>query len=609
MHIKKIIPTVFGALLALGLPSDVHAQTRFNKIVVFGDSLSDGGTYTNIIKSLNPPGASQVPRFKFTTNPGNVWVENLAQRFGLSLTPNALDGGTNYAEGGARVALSNPSQPGFSQTPVSVQIDRYLAGSGAFDTHTIVTIQAGANDIFLGGPSAIGPAAEALVQQLTRLQQAGASNIILVNVPDIGSTPAFGFGAAGAANPGTQASVNFNGAVRQGLQQLNGHILFFDSFTLFREVLANPSAYGIRTVTAVACTTPSSGQCTPATTVPDGAETYLFADSVHPATAGHRILSDAVIAQLLAPSQISLLPLSVQSAIRGQQLAYDHRLYPNGGHAARTFEWYGSASYAPYKIDSSGQLNAIDATNKAVIVGADYQLSETDGLGAVLSYTGADIGFGNNSGSFETKLTAVDAYGRSSFGPLYAYVSGAYGRFDLDSIRRNIALNTAARVESGETSGDAITLKLGTGYDFPLESWVAGPVVSLNYERINVDGYAENGMSSTQLTYGSQRLSQLTGSIGLQARLADRSATWSPYVRLSYDYDFTHNERTVSIASQTSVYPFQGTAFLPARGSLRLTGGVTRKVFKNLAITVNATSILSQSQVSGWGMAAGIKLF
>ena len=410
IHIKQMTRALWGGLLTLWLASAAQAQTQFNKIVVFGDSLSDGGAYTNIIKSLNVAGASQVPRFKFTTNPGNVWVENLAQRFGLSLTPNALDGGTNYAEGGARVTLPNPSQPGFSQTAVSVQIDRYLSSGGTFDKPSIVTLLAGANDIFQSGPAGIPAAVQALVQQVARLQQAGASNIVLVNIPDIGTTPAFGFGAGGAANPGTQLSVSFNTALRQGLQQLGGKVLFVDAFTVFREAVANPNAYGIRTVNAVACTTPTSGQCTPATTVPNGAETYLYADSVHPTTAGHRILSDAVIAQLVAPSQISLLALSVQSSVRGQQVAYDERLYPNGAHPARSVQWYGGASYAPYKIDSSGQLNGIDAINRAIAVGADYQLSETHGVGAVVSYTRSNTEFGNNSGSFKTRLTSLGLY-------------------------------------------------------------------------------------------------------------------------------------------------------------------------------------------------------
>jgi outer membrane lipase/esterase len=598
---------VFGLVAALGVTRNIQAQTQFNKIIVFGDSLSDGGAYTNIVRSLNVAGGSQVARFKFTTNPGNVWVENIAQRFGLPLTPNAFDGGTNFAEGGARVTLPNPSVPGFSQTPVSVQIDRYLASGGKFDKHSIVTVLAGANDAFQGGPAAVTPAAQALVQQLARLQQAGASNIVLMTLPDIGSTPSFGFGAGGAANTGTQLSVAFNTELRRGLEQLGGNIIVVDTFTLFRDVVADSRAYGIETLRGTACMTPSTSLCTPATTVPGGAETYLFADGLHPTTAGHRIFSDVAIAQLLAPSQISLLPLSVQSSLRGQQLAFDRQLYPIAGHEVRTVALYGSADYSAYKIDSSGQLNGIDTGNKAVTAGVDFQLSNSSGIGGVLSSTDAQTDFGNNGGSFTTGLTTVGVYGRHSYGPLYTYVTGMYGSFDLDDIRRNIAINTATRVESGNSSGSAMTLKLGAGYDFRLGRWLAGPLLSLNYERIGVDAYDENGASSTRLSYAAQRLSQLTGSAGLQARLAVDSP-WSPYLRLSYDNDLSHDERTVTITSQAGAYPFHGMAYLPARASLSLTGGVTGKIANNLAVTVNATGILNQSCVSSWGATAGLKV-
>ena len=61
-----------------------------------------------------------------------------------------------------------------------------------------------------------------------------------------------------------------------------GNVLVIDMFTLFREVTANPGVYGTWTVRGVACTTPTSGQCTPATTLSGAAETYLFADNIHP---------------------------------------------------------------------------------------------------------------------------------------------------------------------------------------------------------------------------------------------------------------------------------------------------------------------------------------
>ena len=154
MFMRKAWHAIGVTLLAVSLADAAYAQTQFGKIVSFGDSLSDGGTYTNFFKSLNLPGANQVTRFKFTTNPGNVWVENIANRFGIPLTPNALDGGLNYAEGGARVTLPDPSAQGLSQNSVSVQIDHFLASGGSFRKNDIVTMLIGPNDLFQGGPTA-----------------------------------------------------------------------------------------------------------------------------------------------------------------------------------------------------------------------------------------------------------------------------------------------------------------------------------------------------------------------------------------------------------------------------------------------------------------------
>jgi outer membrane lipase/esterase len=603
MLTRALWAIVFGT----GFASIANAQTQFGRLIVFGDSLSDGGAYTSFFKSLNLPGAGDVTRFKFTTNPGNVWVENIANRFGMTLTPNALDGGLNYAEGGARVTLPNPSAQGLTQNSVSAQIDRYLASGAFFQNNDIVTVLAGANDVFQGGPTAIAPAVSAFVTQLGRLQAAGARNIVVVSVPDIGLTPSFGAGTGPTTAAGSQLASTFNAGLKQGLQGFSS-VLYFDSFTLFREIVANPSAYGLSNVTTPACSTPSAGQCTPATTVANGAERYLFADGLHPSTAGHRILSDAVTATLLAPSQISLLPLSMQSSMRGQQLAYDERLYFQGAHAVRSWELFGAAGYTPYKIGSSSQLNGIDTENKDVTIGLDFQAYEFGGLGIALSQTHANTSFGNESGSFMTDLTSLSAYARAGVGVLYAYASGTYGWADLDDIRRDLHINTAVRSETGNTSGNVASFKMGAGHDYLIGKWTAGPILSLGYENIKIDGYSENGASSTQLTFGAQTLSQLIGSAGIQARLANTSGRVLPYARASVDYELLNHGRSVSIQNAAAVSSFQGAVYTPDRAVFRLTGGVKARLAGNINGTINANGAFGQSNIRSYGITGALSV-
>src|SRR4030095_10036816 len=211
---RKIMTTLLASALviALGL-NHGEALAQFSGAYFFGDSLSDAGSF----KPVLPPGTG-----KFTTNPGPVWVEVFAQRYGFTATP-ANQGGTDYAEGGARIALLPgvpPIPPTATANPVTVQVQNFL-GKGAVDPGAVYSVWAGGNDVFfqlgLAGAGLATPAqvqanlalaATQLVQQGAILHGAGARYIIVWNLGDIGKTP---FGAAsGQAALFTQASSLFN---------------------------------------------------------------------------------------------------------------------------------------------------------------------------------------------------------------------------------------------------------------------------------------------------------------------------------------------------------------------------------------------------------------
>src|SRR3954447_2101686 len=180
-----------------------NASAQFTNIFFFGDSLTDAGSY----KPVLPPGTGL-----FTTNPGPVWAQVLAQRYGLTAIP-ANQGGTDFAQGGARVTglpgVPN-SPPTGTATPIATQVTQLLA-SGPLDSNALYAIWGGANDIFfqLGAAGAgvitpaqlqanVAAAAGDLVRQVAILQAAGARNIIVFNLPDIGRTP-FGTASGQAA--------------------------------------------------------------------------------------------------------------------------------------------------------------------------------------------------------------------------------------------------------------------------------------------------------------------------------------------------------------------------------------------------------------------------
>ena len=105
------LPLALAATLAFTAApafAQTHSET-FDETVFFGDSLTDAGFFQPLLVQNYGSSASILGRF--TTNPGLVWSEYLADYYGTNAqsasyatgaTPRAGTG-DNYAVGGARV--------------------------------------------------------------------------------------------------------------------------------------------------------------------------------------------------------------------------------------------------------------------------------------------------------------------------------------------------------------------------------------------------------------------------------------------------------------------------------------------------------------------------
>ena len=112
----QLIPRLLGSALlglaALGAHA-TSAPTPWSSLVVFGDSLSDGGNNSLLSFVGNNPaqvvtGNTYIPTQTYAAAPGMlgtysngpVWATQFAAQFGLNALP-SLAGGTNFAFGGA----------------------------------------------------------------------------------------------------------------------------------------------------------------------------------------------------------------------------------------------------------------------------------------------------------------------------------------------------------------------------------------------------------------------------------------------------------------------------------------------------------------------------
>ena len=126
-----------------GVASAASAQS-YNRLVVFGDSLSDNGNLFAATGGASPT----APNFQGRFSNGQVFTELLGFNAGRSAAGASVTGSINYAYGGARTD-SSAFPPGMRN-----QLLAYTGAGGTFRSTDLVSILGGANNIFQGLPAA-----------------------------------------------------------------------------------------------------------------------------------------------------------------------------------------------------------------------------------------------------------------------------------------------------------------------------------------------------------------------------------------------------------------------------------------------------------------------
>lgn len=273
-----------GLALAAGGTGDAvgaAGPVRYGAIVAMGDSLSDNGN---------------AGRY----SDGPVWVERMAGRLGLPLAPARL-GGTNHAVGGSR-ALGGPAD-------LRAQLAAYLAPRGRkADPAALHVVWAGANDLLLAflAPDrerAARDAAAAVGEIAGGLAAAGATHLLVPNLPDIGLTPLVRLQGPAAAAEASLLTRAFNAALGRALdaaERRGGRrvrLTRLDVFALAGRVAADPAALGFRDVSSPCQGAGGTGGC----------EGFLFWDQLHPTAYAHARLAEVALRQLgveVAPGEL-----------------------------------------------------------------------------------------------------------------------------------------------------------------------------------------------------------------------------------------------------------------------------------------------------------------
>jgi len=278
-----------------------------------GASITDNGNECIRTPASCPPSPPYSPGI-FSNGP--LWIDTVVARFGAAAVP-SLKGGTNYAYAGARTGPV-PGVTGAAASTVPTLLAQFnallLANNNRINPSALVVVDASAfgNNIrdalalIAANPSnattistnVVTSGVTDVVSILNIIFNTGGRNVLVLNTPDLGKTPAVqSLGSAALAGAATQMSAGFNGALLQqinSLRALPGYsIQVADAFALGAQITANPAAFGLTNATAPCFVPPPAGPLLCATP-----NTYLFWDPLHPTYAAGQLLASTALKAL-----------------------------------------------------------------------------------------------------------------------------------------------------------------------------------------------------------------------------------------------------------------------------------------------------------------------
>lgn len=595
-------PLAATVLLTCATDAAIADDGPFSQFVVFGDSLSDAGTFPDVssptfdgLRFTNRTGPTYGPGEAY----GEVGTQRLASMLGLqsqSATPvlRPDSGGTNYAVGGYRTDEILDSITRASDPTGATPYPGYLTENPRVDSNALYYLNGGGNDIFQGRDMVT--AASDLVAGVGALQAAGARYIIVSDLPDVGSTP------LGTVNNAIDAwnglSTTFNNELASRLQAQGGNYVLVNNRLLLAEVRADLAAFGFdpNVPQTAVCFDPSSSTapCLPDPTYSIGGTApdpnrLMFNDGVHPTTAVHQISADYLYSIISAPWEVSLLPEMGRSALRAHLQQLDNELSARRGDWQAVGAWrtFVQGGYNRPEYDGYG---GGDGSGLSLSLGVTQRLSETWLAGVSLGLAENSLELGRNDSEYDMRSYLATAFARYEHQRLFADFSLSAGYLDYHDLKRTFALGISERTEKGDTEGTLWGAAAKAGFNLmqPGNQLQFGPFVGASYQKVEVDGYSEQGERSTALSYDDQELDSLRLSLGLfgDYALSERTRLFGEVAREVEREDEDRRDLRMSLNS-VSGNSFELPGAVPTGDQTRFSVGLTHRLTPGLALRAN----------------------
>lgn len=307
----------------------------YNTIYSFGDSLTDEGNTLALGQSGRIPGLLAQPLppyYEGRSSNGPVWIEYLAQALQLQAPLASLLGGTNFSYAGGETGTT-PLHAGspLDLLGTSGQLAQFKSAVPTPSPMALYTVWIGANDLYenfyaLGAGTAVDTvtnvdaAAQNAATFVHGIVDAGARNILLVTVPDLGLSPIITQNYPAYVDEASTLSRAYNtelvSLINDIAAQYSVSLNILDTYSLLDQAALDPGRFGLQNVSDPCWTGNFVGQNG---TICDSPATNLFWDHYHPTTAAHQQIALQALASLTdvpEPKSFAILATAVLVGIR-----------------------------------------------------------------------------------------------------------------------------------------------------------------------------------------------------------------------------------------------------------------------------------------------------
>lgn len=206
---------------------------------------------------------------------------------------------------------------------------------------------------------------------------------------------------------------------------------------------------------------------------------------------------------------------------------------------------------------STPEQKGYDFKNGGFALGMDYRIARRMIAGAMFGYNDSRASV-NDAGS----KVAMEGYAASLYGSVFGDV--LYGDFQLsygwnhyDNTRR-IVFPGIDRTAVSSPSGNQLSAYGGTGCNFRKGNWTLGPMLTLQYIRLQAGDYTETGAGALSLHIDRNTVKSILGSAGGQVswRWEEDSIRLLPRLWAAWRHEFADTDQTTlaSLAQTGSAF-------------------------------------------------------